>query len=189
MIRQEVTLHPNFECKTFREDLDGILVKEYEYDPWGQFHGIYKEAYPNAQPKLHIEYLNGLKHGCNMSWYANGQLRHKGNKFHHTYMGPLYEWFPNGQMRRETLFYHNDKIYGTERIWSPEGVLLSEIQYEGGQKHGVAKYFYETGHIKEDVMWDMGQLIYRKRWDCRGHVIPEDPEIFNDASLKKILFD
>lgn len=65
----------------------------------------------------------------------------------------------------------SDGTFTTVRVYSDEGVLLSEINYVNGRPLGNYRYYYIDGKLMEEGIWDHGhQVGVLKRYDKNGNI-------------------
>ena len=104
-------------------------------------------------------------------------------------------YFPNGNLEYEAEFV-NEKLDGTSRVWSEDGILLSISQYSNGkphgswktfhlnkklkyettyfhnQKHGYEKWYYESGQLKSEQKFNYGKAETEViRWNQDGTIL------------------
>lgn len=105
--------------------------------------------------ELELEYdkMNNIRHSIRKTYLKSGVLntesklknRGRGNFLH----GPCKEYFEGGQ-------------------------LMSEGEYSGAIKSGTWKFYYESGKIKrQEIFDDRRILILEKNWDENGNLIKE----------------
>ena len=104
-------------------------------------------------------------------------------------------YFPNGNLEYEAEFV-NEKLDGTSRVWSEDGILISISQYSNGkphgswktfhrnnnlnyettyfhnQKHGYEKWYYENGQLKSEQKFNYGKAATEViRWNSDGSIL------------------
>ena len=73
-----------------------------------------KEAYYEGGQLMHKEqYLNGDKHGEQLSYYSNGQLRHKCQYLNGKRHGEQLNYWDNGELSYK-VYYINGKLVSYE---------------------------------------------------------------------------
>lgn len=65
MIKHVITNHPNFEIKSFKEYLNGILIKEQHFNDS-------RSWYENGQLSVECTFLRGQFHGIRTQWDDKG---------------------------------------------------------------------------------------------------------------------
>lgn len=76
-------------------------------------------------------------------------------------------YWPNGKMKRRCHF-SNGVRHGLDEMWSEEGILLDEGQYEIGKPVGFHRRFSKTGVLLEEIEYlDAGRFNLRE-WDEQG---------------------
>ena len=104
-------------------------------------------------------------------------------------------YFPNGNLEYEAEFV-NEKLDGTSRVWSEDGILLSVSEYSNdlphgkwqlfhpneklkyqttyfhSQKHGYERWYYENGQLKSEQIFNYGKTETEIiRWDLDGTIL------------------
>lgn len=64
-----------------------------------------------------------------------------------------------------------EDTHTTVRVYSEEGVMLSEINYVNGRPFGEYRYYYNDGKLMEEGKWVQGhQVGVMKRYDKNGNI-------------------
>ena len=72
-------------------------------------------------------------------------------------------YFPNGNLEYEAEFI-NEKLDGTSRVWSEDGILLSVSEYINGQPHGMWKKFHFNQNLEYETTYFHSQKHGYERW-------------------------
>lgn len=104
----------------------------------GKEEGKHTEWYPQKwTDKLTIrsktEYVNGIRHGTEQSYYRNGQLWISENYKHGINHGKYLNFFDNGQIRYD-YSWKDGKRDGSWKKWNINGKLISDKQYKAGKE-------------------------------------------------------
>jgi antitoxin component YwqK of YwqJK toxin-antitoxin module len=78
--------------------------------------------YPSGNPRLEVEYENGLKEGTLTHFFYNGKTK-------------------------TIEHYHNDLADGLSVEYDEKGALVSELYYKAGIKEGVVKQYFPDGTL------------------------------------------
>lgn len=129
-------------------------------------HGIQKEYYETGELESETSYLNGKEHGITKQYfYHKTEGEYQGHS-EHTFVegkgvGNLTVYDKNGKLSSEIPmeFSYNGKE-GREQKWGTNGVektyfesgkLKSEIPIVYSKKHGVAKFYNESGNLEKTI--------------------------------------
>jgi antitoxin component YwqK of YwqJK toxin-antitoxin module len=91
-----------------------------------------------------------LRHGPDMTWYANGQLFVENHYNHGKEDGIQRDWHENGTLAAETPQV-NGLAHGTCREWYPNGKPKSHIEMKDDHPTGVAQLWDDQGHLTETI--------------------------------------
>ena len=72
-------------------------------------------------------------------------------------------YFPNGNLEYEAEFI-NEKLDGTSRVWSEDGILVSVSEYSNGQPHGVWKTFHSNQKLEYETTYFHSRKHDYERW-------------------------
>ena len=72
-------------------------------------------------------------------------------------------YFPNGNLEYEAEFV-NEKLDGTSRVWSEDGILLSVSEYSNGQPHGKWRTFHPNEKLMHETTYFHSQKHGYERW-------------------------
>ena len=53
----------------------------------------------------------------------------------------------------QNTVYQNSKVFGIQKIYNLNGVLIKEIPYKNGRKNGVAKSYFKSGILKNETTY------------------------------------
>ncbi len=86
---------------------------------------------------------NGLRHGPDIQWYANGQ-------------------------RFVERHYRHGMEWGIHKAWYEDGSVRSLKSFEGGQAHGEFFEWHSNGQPSQFIVYDHGKEIAAKSWSAGG---------------------
>ena len=93
------------------------------------------------------EYLNGLQHGINVTYYENGRVNEERYFQYGRKEGEHKGWWQNGSVRFVYNF-KNDVFDGNVRMWDENGMMFNDFNYVNGQESGMQKSWFENGMIR-----------------------------------------
>lgn len=176
------------------ERRDHIAYLKGESKP---FTGKAKALHKNGTVKQEITFVNGVKEGAYMTWYASGKKEsikyYKDNKLE----GAVITWYENGSYERKVEFLNNKK-HGKFESFYENGQLKETGAYVNGKKTGVGVGYYEngqkesegnwvddaedglhtswfkTGKKSSEIRYKNGQQVDAKYWAEDGHLMSAD---------------
>ena len=133
---------------------DGKKITEIHYQQ-GKKHGPHTIWYANGQKKQLVNYLNDQKHGWLRQWRDNGLLASQERYNFNVKDGLKTQWGIDGNVNQTSTFHNNVLIrsvnfvnrqeQGKESFWYNSGEKKAEINYNKGQKDGIATYWSKSG--------------------------------------------
>lgn len=111
------------------------------------FTGKVVEKDLNDVVNISTEYMNGLQHGLQVSYYPNGKMNEERLYQFGKKEGEHKGWWENGSIR---FIYHfkNDVFEGNVRMWNEKGMLFNDFNYIKGQESGMQKSWFENGMLR-----------------------------------------
>ena len=113
--------------------------------------GYTYELYTNGNTKLKTHWVNGKRHGKQLSWFENGKIKeirfYKNNRKDDQHQG----WFGDGTPRFEYNFI-DGQYHGSSKEWYPDGSIASEHNYEMGKESGTQKVYEANGQIRANYV-------------------------------------
>ena len=150
---------------------------------------VINKDWGNEAIEFNKDYVDGILHGSEKSFYQSGKLRSIGyfNKGkvngvvtgyyedggiqvraffdNGLKQGRVIYYYPNGN-RQQEQFYNDDVLDGIHTTWFENGRPMESIPYKQGIVHGIAKTYYEEGGLFEELKFDYGtpkyMFIYRE---------------------------
>jgi antitoxin component YwqK of YwqJK toxin-antitoxin module len=130
----------------------------------GLLHGLEQQWHPNERMKSEVLYQKGLRQGEARYYCPNGLLQISVNYERDRETGSQYQYYCDGR-RKSVVTFSGNEMY-LEQFWDPKGEQLVldgygvlagydslkrefyEINYDMGQKNGVARFWYPDGSLK-----------------------------------------
>jgi antitoxin component YwqK of YwqJK toxin-antitoxin module/Tfp pilus assembly protein PilF len=134
---------------------DGKLVPEV---PIAAINGVIKAYFQNGKVSRECGYSDGWKHGSDIIYYSNGQIRSIDTLAYNINEGISKEFYASGQLK-SSYNYVDDNLQGVGREYNSNGTLKKEIAYENGLSHGPAKYYDDNGKLLKTMFYYYGNLI------------------------------
>ena len=95
-------------------------------------------------------------------------------------------YFPNGNLEYEAEFI-NEKLDGTSRVWSEDGILISVSEYSNGQPHGKWRTFHLNEKLMHETTYFHSQKHGYERWYYEnGQLKSEQKFKFGEAETEII---
>lgn len=118
----------------------GVVTHQYceKQLPDGTFtkHGPWARWFPDGNPYLSGEFLDGREHGMVYSWFPNGQLRGVGQFEFGEKTGKWIRWDDVGRKRME-WYYRNNLRNGPYTEWDEQGEISKAGEYVDERENGV----------------------------------------------------
>jgi len=112
---------------------DTVLIEGYIN---GLLNGVCKKWYPNRQLREERNYLNGQKHGKQVSYWENGHKRFEFVAVNDAYEGELKEWSRNGKLYHLAT-YVNGQEEGPQKMWYDNGKIRANYVILKGKRYGL----------------------------------------------------
>jgi antitoxin component YwqK of YwqJK toxin-antitoxin module len=186
------TAQANFDS-TFRNNL---LINPDTNQPFTGNLDVINNDWGKDAVEINKNYVNGVLHGAEKSYYQSGKLRSLGYfkrgildgivtgyyedgtiQVRATYdngvkQGRVIHYYPNGTKQVET-FYTDDKFDGIRTTWYENGKPMEVTPYSKGMVHGTLETYYESGGIFEEVEYNFGTPKYMRTYLEDGTVANE----------------
>lgn len=102
----------------------------------GKLSGLCKKWYPNRQLQEERNYLNGQKHGKQVSYWENGHKRFEFVALNDAYEGELKEWSRNGKLYHLAT-YVNGQEEGPQKMWYDNCKIRANYVILKGKRYGL----------------------------------------------------
>lgn len=80
----------------------------------------------------------------------------------------------NGKVREELSYDKQQRLHGKCLAWNADSVLIGEVNYKHGVKHGVWRIYYDNGNQAYEMHYDNGKKVgVWKQWDVKGNLVNE----------------
>ena len=76
-----------------------------------------------------------------------------------------------GQIIKKGISGSTSVRHGLYQKWSDQGILLAELNYNKGFRHGLCKTFRANGTMRYNYVYDNGKIIDRSLWNKKGNRI------------------
>ncbi len=126
--------------------------------------------------------------GFAVSYYPDSRLKEKFGVLLGKKQNKYIQWYPDGHLKNVTD-YHNGKLHGEKKIWSPDSlhILIAQLNYHKGKPHGEQKKWYPTGELFKKLNMNKGkeegiQQAFRKNGALYANYEAKNGRIFG---LKK----
>jgi hypothetical protein len=86
------------------------------------------------------------------------------------FTGRAREYSPDGVLIGE-LDFVDGMLDGDSRGWYPSGQLKDEEHFRANGRHGLAKEWYESGKAKRETLFEHSIVVRDREWDENGNVI------------------
>jgi len=144
----------------------------YIYDTNDQLNHIYSVKYKNSDNKTICRtYCPGTNLLEKETMYITDELIE------------YREWYKT-EIKNDNTIKNNIKIkigkiitgliilrHGLYQKWSDRGILLAELNYNKGFRHGQCKTFRANGTMRYNYVYDNGVIISRSLWNKKGNRI------------------
>lgn len=159
MKRNILVLLMLFACLTIwsqpgKEMPKGAAGKDFNVvDAKGKRQGLWVQQWKETRNLLYRgEYKDGLPIGEWQRYYSDGKLMAITKHIKDTVVMDVTFFHPDGKTRMTEGRYHHRKKEGNWKIWSEEGILLSDENYLDSLLSGQSKYYSPQGYlIKEET--------------------------------------
>jgi len=169
------TAQANFDS-TFRNNL---LINPDTNQPFTGNLDVINNDWGKDAVEINKNYVNGVLHGTEKSYYQSGKLRSLGYfkrgildgivtgyyedgtiQVRATYdngikQGRVIHYYPNGTKQVES-FYTDDKFDGIRTTWYENGKPMEVTPYSKGLLHGTGRTYYESGGVFEEANFKYG---------------------------------
>jgi len=135
----------------------------------GVLHGTESTYYQSGRLKSVGKFNQGKLDGVVMSYYEDGTIQVAGDFNDGTKQGRVIHYYFDGSKQLEQ-FYNNNELHGLHRAWYENGNLMKSIPYSKGLVHGMVEVFYETGGVFERIKYDYGTPKYITTYNEDGSV-------------------
>jgi len=128
------------------------------------------------------KYIENRKDGWWISYYPDGQVKHKITFKNGKAIGPAQFYYANGLISEEGN-WHVDHWQGNYKFYNESGSMAYDWNYDdAGRRTGTQKYYHKNGTLKYTGNWVDGKATGTlKIYDELGKLITE--RVYNDGKF------
>lgn len=98
------------------------------------------------------------------------------------FTGRAREYSPEGVLIGE-MDYVDGMLDGVSRGWYPSGQLQEEEHFRANGRHGPSRQWYENGTLQRETLWEHSIRVRERQWNEKGeltrdYVLSEDKPMF-----------
>ena len=134
---------------------DAVEINKNYVD--GLLHGKEKSYYQSGKLRSVGSFKNGILDGIVTGYYEDGSIQVRAIYDNGVKQGRVIHYYPGGTKQLEA-FYNNDKFDGVRSTWYENGKLMETMPYLKGLAHGTGRTYYETGGVFEEAKFEYGTL-------------------------------
>jgi len=121
----------------------------------GVLHGTEKSYYQSGKLKSLGSFKRGILDGIVTGYYEDGTIQVRATYDNGVKQGRVIHYYPNGTKQVES-FYTDDKFDGVRTTWYENGKPMETMPYSKGLAHGTGRTYYETGGVFEEAKFKYG---------------------------------
>ncbi len=126
--------------------------------PLVQGNGSLQSFFPNGNPSIAVNYVDGSQHGSYKAYHTNGKLSMENTENYGDSEGLLKEYNPDGSARSIYNYLH-DNLHGPYKEYNEKGILTEEGGAYNGNDHGEIRYYDDNGKLKQTRIYYFGYLL------------------------------
>lgn len=138
------------------------VLNDVVYRNKDKYSGFLFELYPNQDTISSQGFINGQLSGICRKWFPNKQLMESRYYTNGKKHGKQIAYWENGNMRF-AFFAQNDAYEGELSEWTFDGKLIHLAHFKQGQEEGSQKLWYNNGKIRANYV-----IIKGKRYGLLG---------------------
>jgi len=150
--------------------VDAVEINKNYVD--GVLHGEEKSYYQSGKLRSVGSFKRGILDGIVTGYYEDGTIQVRATYDNGVKQGRVIHYYPNGTKQVES-FYTDDKFDGVRTTWYENGNVMKSIPYSNGMVHGTLETYYESGGIFEEVEYNFGTPKYMRVYREDGTVADE----------------
>ena len=150
--------------------VDAVEINKNYVD--GVLHGEEKSYYQSGKLRSVGSFKRGILDGIVTGYYEDGAIQVRATYDNGVKQGRVIHYYPNGTKQVET-FYTDDKFDGIRTTWYENGKPMEVTPYSKGMVHGTLETYYESGGIFEEVEYNFGTPKYMRTYLEDGTVANE----------------
>lgn len=121
------------------------VLRIYSRNGKGDMCSFITSYHANGNPKQYLEIVNGRAFGPYYEWHSNGSM-----SLFTTILGGMPDITPAAE--QSWLFD------GSSWAWDDEGNVKAEVQYVGGELHGISTYYHKNGNVWKRIPYYKGLI-------------------------------
>jgi len=150
--------------------VDAVEINKNYVD--GVLHGEEKSYYQSGKLRSVGSFKRGILDGIVTGYYEDGAIQVRATYDNGVKQGRVIHYYPNGTKQVES-FYTDDKFDGVRTTWYENGNVMKSIPYSKGMVHGTLETYYESGGVFEEVEYNFGTPKYMRTYLEDGTVADE----------------
>ncbi len=144
--------------------MEGEVLRWYENGNIQSRYYIKKDQYDSIFESYNVfgnlvkieHYKEGVLHGEYKQWYDSGKLFMEGAYNEGMLHGKWMVYYEGGAVG-SVATYENGA--GLQKGYSPDGTLITEINYKDNVRDGNEIQYNRDGSVKEILVWDSGEFV------------------------------
>ena len=112
----------------------------------GVLHGAEKSYYKSGKLRSLGYFKRGILDGIVTGYYEDGTIQVRATYDNGVKQGRVIHYYPNGTKQVES-FYTDDKFDGIRTTWYENGKPMEVTPYSKGLLHGTGRTYYESGGV------------------------------------------
>jgi len=121
----------------------------------GVLHGAEKSYYKSGKLRSLGYFKRGILDGIVTGYYEDGTIQVRATYDNGVKQGRVIHYYPNGTKQVES-FYTDDKFDGIRTTWYENGKPMEVAPYSKGLLHGTVRTYYESGSVFEEAKFEYG---------------------------------
>ena len=134
--------------------VDAVEINKNYVD--GVLHGEEKSYYQSGKLRSVGSFKRGILDGIVTGYYEDGAIQVRATYDNGVKQGRVIHYYPNGTKQVES-FYTDDKFDGIRTTWYENGKPMEIAPYSKGMVHGTLEVYYESGGVFEEVKFEYGE--------------------------------
>ena len=136
---------------------DAVEINKNYVD--GVLHGEEKSYYQSGNLRSVGNFKHGILDGIVTGYYEDGTIQVRAIYDNGVKQGRVIHYYPNGTKQLEA-FYTDDKFDGVRSTWYENGKPMETMPYSKGLAHGTGRTYYESGGVFEEAKFEYGTPKY-----------------------------
>jgi len=163
--------------------VDAVEINKNYVD--GVLHGEEKSYYQSGKLRSVGSFKRGILDGIVTGYYEDGAIQVRATYDNGVKQGRVIHYYPNGTKQVES-FYTDDKFDGVRTTWYENGNVMKSIPYSNGMVHGTLETYYESGGIFEEVEYNFGTPKYMRTYLEDG-TVADEKGFFDRKLIERII--